>query len=107
MPNAQILVVEDEAIVAKNIQSELQSMGYAVPAIASSGEEALQKTAETHPDLVLMDISLKGGMDGVETSGRILERFDVPVVYLTAYADEHTLQLRQENGRLRLSPQAL
>jgi PAS domain S-box-containing protein len=98
MPNAQILVVEDEAIVARNIQSELQSMGYTVPAIAGSGEEALQKTAETHPDLVLMDISLQGGMDGVEASGRIQERFDVPVVYLTGYADEQTLQRAKKTG---------
>jgi len=98
MSNAQILVVEDEAIVAKNIQMELSSMGYAVPAIAASGEEALRKAAETHPDLVLMDIALKGDMDGVETAERMHERFDVPVVYLTAYADERTLQRAKKTG---------
>ncbi len=98
MSNAQILVVEDEAIVARNIQMELRSMGYAVPAIAASGEEALQRAAEMHPDLVLMDISLKGAMDGVETTERMQERFDVPVVYLTACADECTLQRAKKTG---------
>src|SRR5687767_5370868 len=83
MASAQILVVEDEAIVARNIQRELEGMGYAVPTVASSGEEALHKAAETHPDLVLMDIVLKGDMDGVETTERLREQFDVPVVYLT------------------------
>ncbi|HEV3205017.1 MAG TPA: response regulator, partial [Gemmataceae bacterium] len=92
MANAQILVVEDEPIVAKNIQMELKGMGYTVPAIASSGEDALQKVAETHPDLVLMDIVLKGDMDGVETAERLRESYDVPVIYLTAYADDQTLQ---------------
>jgi two-component system, cell cycle sensor histidine kinase and response regulator CckA len=98
MSNAQILVVDDEPIVAKNIQMELSSMGYTVPAIAASGEEALEKAGEMHPDLVLMDISLKGSMDGVETSKRMQERFDIPVVYLTAYADERTLQRAKKTG---------
>jgi PAS domain S-box-containing protein len=92
MANAQVLVVEDEAIVAKNIKAELNSMGYEVPAIAASGEEALQKAAQVQPDLVLMDIVLKGDMDGVETTARLHERFDVPVVYLTAYCDDQTLE---------------
>jgi PAS domain S-box-containing protein len=92
MANAQILVVEDESIVAKGIQNELRSLGYAVPAVASSGEEALRKAEETSPDLVLMDIVLKGDMDGVETSQHLRSRFNIPVVYLTAYADSPTLQ---------------
>src|SRR5438132_1000326 len=98
MSSTQILVVEDEAIVAKNIQLELNSMGYAVPAVAASGEEALLKVAEVHPDLVLMDIGLKGAMDGVESTERMQERFDVPVVYLTAYTDERTLQRAKKTG---------
>ncbi|HEV3256912.1 MAG TPA: ATP-binding protein [Gemmataceae bacterium] len=92
MSNAQILVVEDEAIVAKDIQNGLKRMGYTVPAVASSGEEALQKAAETLPDLVLMDIVLKGSMDGVQTGEKLRARYDVPVVYLTAYEDDYTLQ---------------
>ena len=92
MTNAQILVVEDEGIIAKDIQNILKSMGYAVPAIASSGEGAIKKAAETFPDLVLMDIVLGGHMDGVEAAEQIRDRFDIPVVYLTAYADNKTLQ---------------
>ena len=92
MTNAQILIVEDEGIIAKDIQNTLESLGYAVPAIASSGEEAIKKTAETLPDLVLMDIVLEGHMDGVEAAEQIRDRFDIPVVYLTAYADNKTLQ---------------
>jgi len=92
MANAQIMIVEDEGIIAKDIQNTLESLGYAVPAIASSGEEAIKKAAETLPDLVLMDIVLEGHMDGVEAAERIRDRLDIPVVYLTAYADNKTLQ---------------
>ncbi len=92
MTNAIILVVEDEIIIARDIQDTLKSLGYAVPAITSSGKEALEKAAEMYPDLVLMDIRLKGDMDGVEAAQQIRARFDIPVVYLTAYADDETLQ---------------
>jgi len=92
MTNAQILIVEDEVIVAENIRAKLNGLGYAVSAAASSGEEAIQKATETHPDLVLMDIKLEGEMDGVEAAAQIHARFDIPVVYLTAHADDHTLQ---------------
>jgi PAS domain S-box-containing protein len=92
MSAANIMLVEDERIVAKSLQSELTSMGYKVPAVASSGEEALKKVEETWPDLVLMDIVLKGDMDGVEVSEEIRDRYDIPVVYLTAYADDATLR---------------
>lgn len=91
MRNANILIVEDESIVAKDIQSRLRKFGYYVPAIASTGEEAINKVAETHPDLVLMDIRIKGDMDGVEAAKEIHERFNVPIIYLTAYADANTL----------------
>lgn len=89
---ASILVVEDESIVAKDIRSRLKKMGYQVSGIASSGEEAIQKTVETNPDLVLMDIRLKGKMDGVEAAQEIHARFNIPVIYLTAYADEDTIE---------------
>ncbi len=88
----QILVVEDENIVAKDIEHRLKALGYHVPALASSGEEALKRAQETSPDLVLMDIRLKGAMDGVETAEELRRRFNIPVVYLTAYADAATLQ---------------
>lgn len=92
MANAQILVVEDESIVAEEIQSRLRKLGYPVPAVAFSGEEAIEKAEETRPDLVLMDIRLKGDMDGVKAAEQIRARFHIPVIYLTAYADEDTLQ---------------
>ena len=92
MANAQIMVVEDEGVISKDIQNMLRNLGFSVPAIAFSGEEAIKKAAETHPDLVLMDIVLEGKMDGVEAAEQIRDRFDIPVVYLTAYADDNTLQ---------------
>jgi PAS domain S-box-containing protein len=92
MSAAQILVVEDESIVAKGIEAELKSLGYGVSGIASSGEEALRKAAQTCPDLVLMDIVLKGKLDGVRTTEELREWFDIPVIYLTAYADDQTLK---------------
>ena len=92
MANAQILVVEDEIIVAKDIQNTLINVGYAVPAVASSGAEAIEKAADTRPDLILMDIRLKGDIDGVQAAQQIRALFDIPVIYLTAYADYETLQ---------------
>jgi PAS domain S-box-containing protein len=87
-----ILVVEDEIIVAKSIQERLSKLGYAVPAVVPSGSEALKEVEKIHPDLVLMDIKLEGDMDGIETAEQIRSRFDIPIVYLTAYADEEILQ---------------
>ncbi|MGE5444994.1 MAG: response regulator [Ignavibacteriales bacterium] len=92
MANANILVVEDETIVAKYIQKWLRSLGYVVPAVVSSGEEAVEKAQETRPDLVLMDIVLKGSMDGVEAAKEIRARLNIPIVFLTAYADDNTLE---------------
>ena len=92
MTSARILIVEDEGIVAKDIQNRLEDLGHTVIDIASSGEEAIQKTEATQPDLVLMDIVLKGDMDGVKAAEQIRKRFDVPVVYLTAYANEKTFE---------------
>ncbi len=92
MSHATILVVEDETIVAKDIQCTLARLGYRTPATATSGEEALRKAAEIRPDLVLMDIVLKGSMDGVETARELRARYAVPVVYLTAYADDYALE---------------
>ncbi len=92
MEPASILIVEDEPVVAKDIQLSLQRLGYRVPATATSGEEAIRKAVDMHPDLILMDIVLKGKMDGVETALQIQRKQDVPVIYLTAYADTHTLE---------------
>jgi PAS domain S-box-containing protein len=92
MSSARILIVEDDTVVAELIQELLQTMGYLVPAIASSKEAAIQQVAETRPDLVLMDIELTGKLDGVEAAEHIQSQFDIPVVYLTAHADEESLQ---------------
>ncbi len=92
MPKARILVVEDEVIVAMDIQSRLRSLGYMVADHVGTGEEAVRKAGETRPDLVLMDIRLAGEMDGIQAAEKIHAEFDIPVVYLTAYADEETIQ---------------
>jgi len=92
MAGARILVVEDERIVAEDIQDILRSLGHLVCGVASSGEEAIEKAGETRPDLVLMDIMLDGNMDGVEAAAQISAPLDIPVVYLTAYADDSTLE---------------
>lgn len=92
MENARILVVEDEKIVARDIKNRLKSLGYTVPAIVSSGEEAIKKAEEIRPDLVLMDIVLKGKIDGIKTAKEIYSRFNIPVVYLTAYSDQETIK---------------
>lgn len=91
-PQTRIMIVEDEAIVAMEIENRLRDLGYGVCAMAVSGEAALQKASETHPDLILMDIRLKGAMDGVEAASQIRTYLDIPIIYLTAHSDEHTLQ---------------
>jgi CheY-like chemotaxis protein len=88
----RILIVEDEHIVAMGIKKMVKSLGYTVTGVASSGEDAISKAESTFPDVVLMDIMLKGDMDGVEAAGEIRERFDIPVVYLTAYSDNKILE---------------
>lgn len=92
MAKTQILVAEDESIVAEDIKKSLQNMGYVVPSVVSSGEKAVEEVMKNSPDLVLMDIVLKGEMDGIEAAWQIRSRFDIPVVYLTAYSDEKTLE---------------
>jgi len=92
MTEAKILVVEDENIVALEIKKRLQKLGYIVPSVASTGEDAISKVEGILPDLVLMDIMLKGEIDGIDAAGEIRKRFNIPVVYLTAYSDEETLQ---------------
>ncbi len=89
---AAILVVEDERIVAEDIQKSLEGLGYTISAVVSSGKEAIKRAQEDNPDLVLMDIVLKGKMDGIEAAKHIYSEYNIPVVYLTAYADEKKLQ---------------
>ncbi|BAY11248.1 hybrid sensor histidine kinase/response regulator [Calothrix sp. NIES-2098] len=88
----KILVVENEIIIAYDIKTCLEKAGYIVPAIAAYGEQAIAKAAELSPDLVLMDVMLKGEMSGIEAAAEIGTRFNIPVVYLTAYSDQSNLQ---------------
>jgi DNA-binding NarL/FixJ family response regulator len=88
----KILIVEDEIITATAIKRSLQEAGYEVVDIVSSGEEAFDKVANVRPDLVLMDIKLKGPVDGVTTTQRIQTYFGIPVIYLTAHSDNETVK---------------
>ena len=92
MTKPKILIVEDEILIARELETRLTGLGYAVVRIGLSGEEALQAASETQPDLVLMDIVLKGALDGIAAAAELRARFDIPVVYVTAYADEGTLK---------------
>jgi putative two-component system response regulator len=90
MDKKKILVVEDERIVARDLARQLTDLGYDVVATAYSGEEAVHKVGEVHPDLVLMDIVLAGKMDGIQAAEKIAALSGTPVVYLTSYADDKT-----------------
>lgn len=85
MVSKRILVIEDEQIVARDISNLLKRLGFAPLGPAASGQEAIQLAAQTEPDLILMDVRLSGGMDGVEAAHEIVRNRTVPIVYLTAY----------------------
>ena len=95
----RILVVEDEAIIAMDIQNILKKMGYSGSEVVHSGEESIQRVAAGRPHLVLMDITLKGKLDGIQAARKILEQYNIPVVYITAHGDENTL--KRVNGTAR------
>ncbi|MGD2250906.1 MAG: PAS domain S-box protein [Candidatus Methanofastidiosia archaeon] len=88
----EVLIVEDELIVAEDIQSSLVHAGYTVCGVTPSGKEAISKAEKTHPDIALVDIVLQGDMDGIETAEKLYTVYGVPVVFLTAYHDEKTLE---------------
>ncbi len=92
MDKSRILVVEDESIIAFELSDRLKRSGYDVAAIASTGEEAIEKALSHLPNLILMDISLGSEMDGIKAAEEIQLKIDVPIVYLTAYSDEKTLE---------------
>jgi two-component system, LytTR family, response regulator LytT len=91
MSKTNILIVEDENIVAKDIQQSLKKLGYNVIDIASSGETAIKIAEEKKPDLILMDIMLKGEMSGIDAAEHVKKNLNIPIIFLTAYADESTL----------------
>ncbi|MDR3577555.1 MAG: EAL domain-containing protein [Anaerolineaceae bacterium] len=87
-----IMLVEDEVIVAMDVRQRLETLGYQVVAHATSGEEAVRSAKETSPNLILMDIKIRGAMDGIETAAKIRASQDIPIIYLTAFADDATLK---------------
>ena len=91
MPETKILIVEDEKILAMGLKKKLEKLGYSVTDLASSGSEAVESVKKVQPDLVLMDIVLKGAMDGIETAEFLVNLYDIPIIYLTAYADDEML----------------
>ncbi len=92
MDKIRILIVEDEGLIARDIEDMVRQAGYEICAVVGTGEEAVEKAETTHPDMILMDIILRGEMDGVEAAEKIREQFSIPVIYLTAHTDENTLQ---------------
>jgi len=92
MEKTRILIVEDEGLVARDIENMVRNAGYEVCGVVSSGEEAVEEADKTEPDLILMDIILRDSMDGVEAAEKIRGRFNIPVIYLTAHTDENTLE---------------
>lgn len=97
MAGTNVLVVEDEKIVAKDIQFSLKKLGYTVVGTADTGEMAVELALEMKPDLILMDIMLKGEMNGIDAANEIRKHMDVPVVYLTANTDGGTIQKAKES----------
>ncbi|OLP18191.1 hypothetical protein BST81_12935 [Leptolyngbya sp. 'hensonii'] len=98
MHEINVLIVEDELLIAQNLSRKLKRLGYQVLDIVSSGEAALKASAEKKPNLVLMDIVIKGEIDGIETATKIYRNYGIPVIYLTAYADDKTLQRAENTG---------
>jgi signal transduction histidine kinase len=93
-----ILIVEDELLIAKNLSHKLEKLGYQIADIVSSGADAIQRAGEIKPDLILMDIVIKGDIDGIETAAIIHQKLDIPIIYTTAYADDETLQRAENTG---------
>lgn len=101
MKNIKILIVEDEAILAMNYKIGLEKAHFIVTGIAFSGEDALRQAEETRPDLVLMDIKLRGPMDGIDAALKIREAMDPKVIFLTGNSDEDTRKRAMEISPLR------
>lgn len=97
MLGARIMIVEDERIVALHLRRQLAKLGYEVVGMATEGTRALERIEATRPDIVLMDINIEGDMDGIETASRIPPELQIPVLYLTAYSEEATLDRARES----------
>lgn len=97
----RVLIVEDEAILALNLKLGLEANNCNVAGIANSGETAIKKTEETKPDIVLMDIKLRGSMDGIDAALQIMKRYEVPIIYLTGNTDDLTKDRAMQSHPLR------
>ena len=98
MSPVRVVAVEDERLVAGDLQLRLNDLGYDVPALAASADEAVEAVRTLRPNVVLMDIRLENGGDGIEVAQIVRERFDIPVVFVTAHADADTLQRARDTG---------
>ena len=88
MPTPRVFIVEDEVLVARDVQSRLEKLGYQVIGSAARGEDAVTQVLNDLPDLILMDINLKGEMDGIEAANRIRAEVDLPIIFCTAYSND-------------------
>ncbi len=95
MLGKRILVVDDDRTTANVMQLYLENFGFVVPDIACTGAEAIEKTKNLNPDLILMDVNLGKGLDGIDTAEIIMQNFQIPVIYVTAHSDEKTLARAQ------------
>lgn len=98
MDEVKLLMVEDEGIVALDLANRLRGMGYSVSGVVATGKKAIQTAEKILPDLVLMDVRLKGDMDGIEAANQIQARFEIPVIFLTAMADVDTVRRAEESA---------
>ncbi|MGB7992182.1 response regulator, partial [Methanoregula sp.] len=89
---SKILVVDDEAIITMQLEERLHALGYTVVGMAASGEDAIEKARRLSPDLVLMDIVMPGKLNGVEAAKTIVNELDIPVIFITAYADDTIIE---------------
>jgi len=92
MSKASILIVEDEGIVAIDILYTLKTLGYIIAGHSERAEDAIKKAGELNPDIVLMDIGLKGNIDGIEAAAQIRARYNLPVIFLTAFSNQSTIE---------------
>jgi len=92
MKAPKVLIVEDESIIATDIQYILENSGFHVSDIVSTGEESIERASRMHPDVILMDIKLKGKIDGISAAENIYKQFRIPIVYVSAYGDERTIK---------------
>src|SRR5579859_5327932 len=98
--SARILIVEDERVTAEDLRDILTDLGYFVTATVSNGADAIAQVEQNPPDIALMDIRIQGEMDGTEAALILRERFNVPVIYLTAHADSETVGRAKDAGPL-------